>query len=227
MIEDVLVFTPVYRLEPETVESLFALEWDGPLSYLLQRDNPFTKGQARPDGVANHLHQYQRGREMFLKGQYQAMLVIESDIIAPPDTLRRLAALDVDLAYGCYVFRSNRQPVVNVFERYPDKDGVRARNVGEPLTSRGLWKWALKQGVVPCSGAGLGCVLIQRHVLQALEFRLGPEVRRGAHCDTFFTMDAWAAGFEMKADTAVICGHKDEDGRILWPPETDGIRHQV
>ena len=210
---DVLVFTPVWRLEPETVQSLFAMEWEGPLSLLLQKDNPRTKGR-REDGLANHLHQYRRGREAFLAGRYDAMLVIESDIIAPPDTLTRLAALECDVAYGCYLFRNNRIPIVNIFERYPEKNGVPARNVGESLTMRGLWPKALKAGVVPCSGAGLGCVLIKRHVLEAVPFRLEP---RNGHCDTPWTRDVYRAGFSMMADTKVICGHKDEDGTVLWP----------
>jgi len=221
MIKDVLVFTPVYRLEPETVKGVMDLEWDGPLSFLLQRDNPYWTGAERRDAVANHLHQYQRGREFFLQGTFQALLVIESDIIPPPDTLKRLAALDTDVAYGVYVFRGNRRPIVNIFEAYRAKNGVRARNIGESLTVRGLWPEAVKQGVIDCSGAGLGCTLIKREVIEAVEFRLGPESRRGAHCDSYFTCDVWAGNYGMKADTAVICGHKDVDGTILWPEGVD------
>jgi hypothetical protein len=172
MIKDVLVFTPVWRLEPETVIAVMEMRhhWDGPLTFMWQSDNRYRIGAERADGIANHLHQYQRGREMFLAGTYQALLVIESDIIPPPDTLKRLAAVDADVAYGCYLFRNNRAPVINIFEKYPDKGGKRARNVGEPLTSRGLWDWALKEGVIDCSGGGLGVALIKRKVIEALEF---------------------------------------------------------
>lgn len=210
---DILIFTPVYRLEPETVLAIFAMEWDGPLTTILQRDNPRKKGR-REDGIANHFHQYQRGRELLLRGPYDAMLVIESDIIPPPDTIKRLAALDVDVAYGCYVFRNNRCPVVNIFEAYPEKNGIRSRNVGESLTVRGLWADAVKAGVIKCSGAGFGCVLIKRHVIEEVPFRLIPT---NGHCDTPWTRDVWRAGFSMMADTRVLCGHKDEDGTILWP----------
>lgn len=215
MINDVLVFTPVYRLEPETIEAVFALEWDGPISYLFQRDNPVTADEAddqRVRGVLNHLHQYQRGRDVLLRGDYDAMLVIESDIIPPPDTLRRLAALDTDIAYGAYLFRNT--PVVNIFEFYHEG----ARNIGESLTVRGLWDDAKRKGVVRCSGAGLGCTLIKRHVLEAIPFRvLDPQLNPRVHCDSWFTVDAYKYGFEMYADTAVRCGHKREDGEVLWP----------
>lgn len=215
---DVLVFTPVLRLEPETVEAIFALRWEGAISYLFQRDNPFCD-RTRSAGVLNHLHQYQRGREVFLKGSYDAMLVVESDIIPPPEALERLAALDADVAYGAYVFR--RTPVVNVFERYaPAADGTPARNVGESLqvNPRKL-RAALRAGVVECSGAGLGCVLIKRRVLEAIEFRtLSPAMNPQVHCDSWFTEDVYRAGYRMMADLHVVCGHKDEDGTILWPP---------
>lgn len=210
-IRDVLAFTPVYRLEPETVQALFALEWGGPLSFLLQRDNP------GPNGIVNHLHQYTRGREVFLLGPYDAMLIVESDIIPPPDALTRLAALDCDVAYGVYVFRSKVSPVVNVFERYPDNNGRPARNAGESLTVRGLWRQAQRRGVVPCSGGGLGIILVKRHVLKAVPFALPDDGDPRTFCDTPWTQAVYQAGYTMRADTRVICGHKDTDGEVLWP----------
>jgi len=213
MIRDVLVFTPVLRLEAETVKALFALEWDGPLSVLFQRDNPI--GHPKLD----HFHQYRRGRETFLAGSYDAMLVVESDIVPPPETLKRLVAVDADVAYGCYLFRSVR-PVVNVFERYPGQ----ARNMGESLMAEpGLWKAACRQGIVECSGAGLGCVLIKRHVLEAVGFRLDdPTGVATAHCDTFWTMDVYQAGYSMLADTGVLCEHIDVDGSVMKFQVVDG-----
>lgn len=217
MIRDVLVFVPVYRLEPETVQAVFALEWGGPLSWLFQRDNPLTEADyddERVRGVLNHVHQYKRGRETFLQGRYDAMLVIESDIIPPPDTLTRLAALDADVAYGAYMFRRSRQ--INLYHHY----GEGARNPGEPLTVMpGGWEQAKRQGVVRVSGAGLGCVLIKRHVLEKLDFRtLSPDMSPRVHCDSWFTTDVYAAGFQQWADVRAACGHKDTDGTILWPP---------
>lgn len=210
---DVLVFTPVYRLETETVSSLFSLEWDGPLSFLLQRDNPFQRGTGGNDGPTNHYYQYVKGRDFFLRGDYDAMLIIESDIIVPPDALRRLAALEADVAYGCYLFRNQMCPVVNVAERYPDKNGRPARNTGESLTVRGKWRQARRQGVVACSGGGFGCVLVKRHVIEAIPLRL----EENGYCDTPWTTDAYRAGYRMVADTGVLCGHIDEDGAVLWP----------
>lgn len=202
MIERVMVFTPVYRLEPETVQAVLALEWDNPITWVFQRDNP---GE---DGRENILHQYQQGRRRFLESDADALLVIESDIIPPPETLLRLARLDCDAAYGVYRFRVSN--VINVFERYPG----RPRNEGESLSLYpDKLAAARRAGVVPCSGGGLGCVLIHRHVLEAMDFRH----EETAHCDTYFNRDLLHGGWRCLADMNVVCGHKTHDGKILWP----------
>lgn len=206
-----MVFTPVLRLEPETVKAIFAMEWDGPLTIVLQRDNPITGENVRQAGYQNHLHQYQRGREMFLAGPFDAMLIIESDIIPPADALRRLAALPADVAYGCYVFRGGR--VVNVLERYYGWPR-QARNMGESLTVRGLYDAAIRQGVIDCSGSGLGCVLIHRHVVEAMPFERPAD---GGFFDWDWTQVVYRAGYRMMADMAVQCGHVDTTGEVLWP----------
>lgn len=212
---DVMVFTPVLRLEPATVLGLMELEWEGPLTLVLQRDNPVTGDEARAVGIRNHLHQYQRGRELFLRGRYDALLAIESDIIPPRDTLKRLAAVGADVAYGCYMFQGGQ--VVNVLHRYyssPAYRNKRARNIGEPLNVRGLFGAAVRAGVIECSGSGLGCALIQRRVVEAVPF----EAPRGpTHFDYEWTQAVYSAGFRMMADMAVECGHVQPDGAILWP----------
>ena len=207
-IRNVMIFTPAYRLEPETIKALMELEWEGGLTFMVQRDNP------TQDKKMNVLYQYQRGRDQFLLLGYDAMLVVESDIIPPKDALKRLAALDVDCAYGVYNFRGTK--IVNVFERYPDFNGERARNVGESLSFKPwLVQRALKIGRFPCSGGGLGIILIRRRVLEAISFRR--EHSQGPDCDTYFTQDVYERGFSQMADFGVLCGHKDTDGKISWP----------
>ena len=140
------------------------------------------------------------------------MLVIESDVIPPPKTLRRLAALPADVAYGTYLYRPGNQ--INVTERYYAGTAKRARNMGEPLTARGLYAAAVEQGVIECSGAGLGCVLIRRQVLETTPF----EAREGGgFCDHNWTQAVYEQGYRMMADMAVECGHVDVDGTVLWP----------
>lgn len=197
-------FTPCYRLEPETVEAILSLRWiHGPVEWNFQWDNPYD------DGRLNILHQYQVGRERFLAGDGEALMIVESDIIPPPETLEKLAALDCDVAYGVYRFRVSN--VVNVFERYPGQP----RNEGESLTLHPLkLKQAVWAGRTLCSGGGLGCVLVRRRVLEKIPFRLEGQT---GHCDGWFNQDVLRAGFTQMADMSVVCGHKTEHGEILWP----------
>lgn len=197
-----MIFTPYGpRLEPETVTAVLALEWAGPVRYVIQRDNP--SGHGRKDIT----HQYRQGRDLFLAGNDEAILVIEADIIPPPETLIKLAALEADCAYGVYRFRTSN--IINVYERYPG----RARNPGESLSLHPeKLAAAVQAGRVVCTGGGLGCVLIRRHVLEQIDFRDGAN-----HCDSYFNRDVLRAGLKAEADMSVICGHKDETGEILWP----------
>lgn len=203
MIERVMVFTPYGpRLEPETVQAVLSLRWRGPIRRVFQADNPHGSGRE------NILHQYQSGRKLFLAGDDEALLVIESDIIPPPDALLKLARLDADVAYGVYQFR--HCPAINVFERYPGNP----RNEGESLSIHpARLRQAVKRGTTPMSGGGLGCALIHRRVLEMFDFWHGET----GCCDTYFNRDVLRAGLRQMADMSVICGHKSETGEIIWP----------
>lgn len=214
MISDVMVFTPVYRLADETVAAVMALEWDGPLTFVLQRDNPHTAETEHATGVMNHLHQYQRGREMFLRGDYDALLTIEDDMIPPPDTLKRLAALDVDLAFGTYMFRHGVK-VANVLRRYYPWPQL-ARNPGESISLAGLWEESQQKGVIECSGSGFGCTLIKRHVIADNPFEAHEE--DDCYFDWPWTAGCYRENYMMKADCLLHVGHIDrETGAVLWP----------
>ena len=190
--------------------SVLALEWDGPLTWHFQRDNPLTEADhedERVRGVLNHLHQYRRGRELFLAGPYDAMLVIESDIIPPPDTLKRLAAIDTDVAYGLYLFRRTR--TVNLYEHY----GEGARNRQTATYRHGAWEKAARGLTSPAQARRPHPVTSWRPSTFTLSPEMSPRV-----CDRWFTTDVYAAGFQQWADVRAACGHKDTDGTILWPP---------
>ena len=203
MTDRVMTFTPYGdRLEPETVQAVLNLDWAGDITHVFQHA-PQT-GNARED----ILRQYQRGRELFLGSDCEYMLVIESDIIPPPDTLKKLMSLKADCGYGVYVFR--KTPVINIFNKYSPT----AKNPGESLDIHPhKLRRALQAQRIECSGAGLGCVLIKRHVLKDIDFRLAPN----AHCDTWFNLDVFRGRYSQMADMSVVCGHKDEHGKILWP----------
>lgn len=190
----IMIFTPVLRLQPDTAKAISRLVYDGPLTVVFQRDNPTGNGKA------DHLHQYRRGRQFFIAGGFDYLMTIEDDIVPPPDTLTKLIALNVDVAYGCYFFRSG---VINVLERHPA-----GRNPGESLSIRGRWP---ASGVIDCAGSGLGCTLIKRHVVEAHPF--SGDGHHFFDCD--WTKEVYQAGYEMRADASVFCEHLCTEARIV------------
>ena len=203
----VLLFCPAYRLEYETVDAILRMRPIGPMDIMITRDN-----MVKDDPYYNIFHNYAKGRAAALSGGYDAMFVVESDMIPPADALEKLAAIDTDVAIGLYMFRHGK-PVANV---------LRKEGHGVPGQSYTLFpdelKTLRKQRVFDTGGAGLGCALIRRHVLEAIPFRHV----EGQFCDWYFTSDSMAAGFRWTVNLDVVCGHKRPDGVILWP-EKDGL----
>lgn len=95
----VMVFCPTWRLEPETLWAIFAMEFDCRRDYLFTHDN--LSGM----GMENVNWNYRKARRMFLEGEYTHLMTVESDVIPPPDAWKKLRALDVDVALGTYRFK--------------------------------------------------------------------------------------------------------------------------
>lgn len=211
----VLLFCPTARLEPETLDSIFRLDPAGHKLHIL-----FTRHNPARTGSYNILFNYRQGRKAMLDGDYDAMLTVESDMIIPSYALRKLALVDADIALGLYVHRHWEDVNFSPFnaQPFPMSDNPLA-----PLfLSDDKQSWPLLWGqTVRVSGSGLGCALIHRRVLEAIQFQIftfgGKWIP--ADCDTFFHADALDKGFTIKCDTSVVCGHKRPDHVILWPTQ--------
>lgn len=208
----VLLFTPCNRLEPETLASIFALTYTGPLDRMFTHDNP---DQVRVND--NIIYNYRKAQRVMLAERYDALMIIENDLIVPPDTIDRLLAVDADIAYGVYGLRRG-WPSLNV--RHP----VTLQSYSDHRS-----EWASLYGqIVDVSGIGFGCTLIQRHVLEALPLHSD----NGGDADTQLAHDATAYGFTQRADTTLLCGHKRPDSVVLWPQpdgriRMDGVSHPI
>lgn len=198
----VLIGCPTYRLEPETVAAIFHQTWGGSHDVLFTRDNPL----AHPK--RDHVYNFQKLRKAALDGGYDALLTVESDIIPPADALERLLVVDSPLVFGAYMLRRGA-PCLNICRYLPDQKG--------PDESLSRYPKILNQSwgrVIPCSGIGLGCTLIRRNVLEAIDFRYH---ECGPHCDWNWVQDCLKAGYRMMAHLGVLCGHKKPTGEILYP----------
>jgi hypothetical protein len=195
----VMVFCPTYRLEPETVAAIFGQDYAGAMDFYFTRDNPYSQGVQR--GYYNIWHNLTKARRHFLAANYDAMLIVESDIIPPADALKKLSSLDADIAGGLYVMRHDA-PVVNAFVYVPNQTSP-----GTYLLKREL------AGVVLTNGVCMGITLIHRHVIESVPFRM----HESAAPDWAFMTDCNAAGFVTVCDTSIACGHKKPTGEILTP----------
>jgi len=201
----VLVTMPIVKgqIYPRAMDSMFGLEWTGQLDFLflVGGDDPKTPEH-------NVVNKYNVARDVVLQNGYDALLTLESDIIAPPNALKRLVATSADVAYGLYVWK-NGWPYWNAYSEIKERSAV--------SFSRDLeWCKEAWGKVRDVAGIGNGCTLIQRHVLERFPFRKPPI----AGCaDWGLSLDCQEAGFTQKCDLGVICGHIQTEPlpRILWP----------
>lgn len=187
---NVLICTPFgpspHRIHPLTQKSIDAL---GCASVKLETTIP----------VANHLidlcAKYNQASKLVLNGGYDAMLHIDADMVVPVDTLDRLTAVDSDVAYGLYVMRTNPSHWLcwQDGEQISDHEAV----------------WGK---VVTSTGAGMGCTLIRRNVLERIEFRTDGVIAG----DWNLAQDCWRYGFSQAHDLGCIVGHIDND-KVLYP----------
>lgn len=142
---------------------------------------------------------------MTLDGGYDALFLVEADMIIPPNTLLRLAAVDTDVAYGLYVSRhgSFQWLAFDQLQGHTGKSIDRNRKFCADHWGK----------VIETKGVGMGCTLIKRHVLASTEFR------RNGPCadDWYFSLDCIEKGFTQKHDLGVVCGHITPEGGVMWP----------
>lgn len=168
-------------------------------------------GDVHANPYQNITDKYNRGRDMALDLEYEAMLCLEDDMVVPPDALTRLLALDADIAYGLTVWRHGRPGWSARLSL--DGQGRVANLSDDPEAARAAWGTTMD-----VAGVGTFCTLIKRRVLEALPFRLDPQWP-SLCCDWWLSVDAPAHGFTQRADLGVVCGHItiDPTPRVLWP----------
>lgn len=189
------------RLHDLTWQSIQDLLWDQPVDILLMRDDaPDSPHMSNLTAKLNH------ARSLFLQGNYDAMFVVESDMVVPPHALLRLTRVKADVAYGVYCTR-------RADYRWLAYAALGDRNGEGPVVKA---EWGK---VVETRGVGFGCTLIQRRVLEAFEFREG---QNGEGADWNLAKDLEANGYRQAHDFGVLCGHiltRNAPHQIVWPIE--------
>ncbi len=132
--------------------------------------------------------------DKFLSGAFTHLWLVELDVQVPPDSFKKLLALDVDIACG--------------FVRRHSGEGLILGFLDEDMR---VWYLPLNavQGNV-LSGwvmAGTSCVLIKRRVFGVVSrFKFDSHVSP----DILFMFQAQRAGFVAEVHGDVLCGHLPE-----------------
>lgn len=199
-----LVVSPVgpAGIAPEVLRSLTNQEGGGFFDVIFTHDNPYDYPLARV--YKNIQLNYEKARKYALQEGYQKMWVVEADTIPPCDALAKLLQVDAPVVSGLYSMRHG-EPVPNVFKKH--LGSVAVGNV---------YKWnEIPWGqTVEVSGGCMGCLLIDRSVLERFNFHLDADKWAP---DGPFMQWCFRNGVKQMARMDVICGHKKPDGTILWP----------
>ena len=184
----ILIAVPMSEtISPETYKSIYDLETEH------EMDFEYVKGydcaRARNEIV-----------KLTISGGYAYVLMVDSDIRVPKDTLSYLLEQPVDICLGCYPQKNNMQKKAELFKRG-----------SADFTNRFTYP-ELTEPRILVKGGGFGCALVKREVFERLPYPWFKYVLydNGSFLseDLYFCNMANQNGIEIWADTRVRCGHR-------------------
>lgn len=173
-----------------------------------ERDDP-----AKP-WYANVLKKYRYARWLTLAGNYDGLLLAESDMLIPSNALERLARLDAPVAYGLYCLRHG-VAYWNVCVALEETAGAFLSDQLVRENAPAEWESAKNGAPTQAYGVGFGCTLIRRDVLEQIDFR-NFEDAESFFVDWLFAADCNRLGIRQMCDPQVVCGHIADTG-VLYP----------
>ena len=131
-----------------------------------------------------------------IKGNYDYLFSVDSDITFDKDVLQKFIDHDVDIVSGIYRQRKSEQ----ILEIY----SLEGSNM--------IWSDLRDKQLVEIGGCGFGCVLVKREVFEsvgqpAFEYHVALDHKNTISEDWDFCAKARAKNFKVWADTDVVCGH--------------------
>jgi len=176
------------------------------------------RGENSRDALANASN-YLRRR--VLNGEYDYLLMLESDIFPPEQIIWGLLRHGKPVVGACYFIGNG------VIER-PCMFVLRKSNIpgvlGTELLPPDKYEEFRNKGLKQIHGMGVGCVLIHRSILERFSFwysSADDDRMKGTpdrkHPDVYFYLDLHNAQIPMFADTDIWCPHEYSD----WSTVTD------
>ena len=135
-----------------------------------------------------------------MEGGYDAVLMVDSDMIVPEDALIKMTEIPADIVLGCYPRKNTRKGEVELF-KLGHADFVN-RYTYEELPS---------EPRIQVKGGGFGCALVRTVLFKQLPYPWFKYTlyNNGTHLseDLYFCHCANSAMIKVMADTRVRCGH--------------------
>jgi len=151
-------------------------------------------------------------RHKAIQGNYDILVVLETDIIPPRDFIERLLLHQKNVVSGAYFIGQGENSHL-MLQQIEVGNGF--RNTTNITGGKDILFANNKLHQV--YAAGLGCILIHREVFSKFAFRY--EKGANAHPDSFFAVDLHRAGVPQYLDASFICEHKNQS----WANVTDWV----
>lgn len=141
---------------------------------------------------------------------FDYLFSVDSDIILPPDTLKKFLKHDVDIVSGVYI---QRKPNTEIIEVYRKNEHGGVSNVS--------MKDLMPIGLHEIDGCGFGCVLVKSEVIKKIGYPQFVYKSALDHKDTisedvYFCKRAQEVGAKVYVDSSVICNHL---GTTIYRPD--------
>lgn len=195
----VLIAVPTFdgAVKARTFESVANMDW-GDHDVLYQSVTGYDCAAARSN-IA----------DMTLKGKFDYVLMVDSDVVVPNDALTNLIEWDEPVVLGYYAHQGSFAPPMGIGKTCLCKPpSYHEQYTGEEMRSyreAGDYK-------VPVRGGGMGCALIRRDAFERtsypwFKFVLYDDRHGVLSEDLYFCSQVRNAGMRVWADARVRCGH--------------------
>jgi hypothetical protein len=161
-------------------------------------------------------------RSYFLKGKYERLWILESDVFINEEGLERLLKMEGDvcnLTYSMNLERFNGE--VSLCIQATDMKLFQSRMVTPDESRAILMNGVVQLGVAAVDGkvlthTGYGCTIINRNVVEKIPFRLGNSNNdKKPFPDSFFHLDVLEAGYKNLLDTDYLPSHRNLSGQTM------------
>lgn len=185
----ILVAVPTYEtIAPETFKSIYDL-YKGDHEV----DFEFVKGYDCPTARNNIA-------KIAVDGDYDYVLMVDSDVMVPKDTLKNLSDPWTNIVLGCCPRKNSSEGRIEIY-----RPGTFS------FTDYYTYDSLPDNNRIAIKGGGFACAMINVSVFKLLPFPwfryVTYEDGSSLSEDLFFCLRAAESGFVIEADTRVRCGH--------------------